>query len=102
MGPTKRLDDFGRLGRAWYETNEEHPDRETLIQHLMERWYEHPVRIVAFNTAEVGRATRSRRSRRSFASGAPIAANCPRQRRSSWTSAEAGFAIASLFWSYEV
>jgi hypothetical protein len=46
------LDDFGRLGRAWCETDEEHTERETLIQHLIEGQYSQPVRIVAFNTAE--------------------------------------------------
>jgi hypothetical protein len=46
------LDDFGRLGRACCETDEEHTDRETLIRHLMEGQYSRPVRIVAFNTAE--------------------------------------------------
>jgi hypothetical protein len=47
------LDDFGAwLGRAWRETDEEDTDRETLIRDLMEGQYSHPVRIVAFNTAE--------------------------------------------------
>jgi hypothetical protein len=46
------LDDFGRHGRAWCETGEEHTDRETLIRHLIEGQYSLPVRIVAFNTAE--------------------------------------------------
>jgi hypothetical protein len=30
------LADFGRLGRAWCETDEEHTDRERLIRRLME------------------------------------------------------------------
>ena len=46
------LDDFGRLGRAWCETDEEGTDRETLIRRLLEDQVSHPVRIVAFNTAE--------------------------------------------------
>src|SRR5438876_11538146 len=48
------LDDFGgQLGRAWCETNEGDTDRETLIRDLMEgHQYNHPARIVAFNTAE--------------------------------------------------
>jgi hypothetical protein len=46
------LNDFGRLGRAWCEADEQSADRKTLIQRLMEDQYSHPVRIVAFNTAE--------------------------------------------------
>jgi hypothetical protein len=47
------LDDFGgRLGRAWRETDEEDTDRETLIRNLMDNQYNHPARIIAFNTAE--------------------------------------------------
>jgi len=45
------LDDGGRLGRSWRETDEEDTDRETLIRYLMDG-YGHPARIVAFNTAE--------------------------------------------------
>ena len=46
------LEDFGRLGRAWRETDVEAADRETLIQNLIDGQYGHPLRIVAFNTAE--------------------------------------------------
>ena len=47
------LEDFGaRLGCAWRETDAEATDRETLIRNLMDGQYGHPVRIVAFNTAE--------------------------------------------------
>ena len=46
------LDDFGRLGRAYREVDEEGADRETVIRHLMDGKYNNPVRIVAFNTAE--------------------------------------------------
>jgi hypothetical protein len=46
------LDDFGPLGRAWRETDEESTDRETLIRGLLTGEYESPVRIVAFNPAE--------------------------------------------------
>jgi hypothetical protein len=48
------LDDFGRLGRAWPETDEEHTDRDTLLRHLMEGQYHNPVRIVSFNPAKAG------------------------------------------------
>ncbi|KWV59251.1 hypothetical protein AS156_31775 [Bradyrhizobium macuxiense] len=46
------LNDFGKLGRAWCEADEEGTDRKTLIRRLMEDQYSHPIRIVAFNTAE--------------------------------------------------
>jgi hypothetical protein len=46
------LDDFGRIGRAWRETDEDDADRETLIRDLLAGEYNNPVRIVAFNTAE--------------------------------------------------
>jgi hypothetical protein len=46
------LEDFGQLDCAWRETDAEDADRETLIRDLMEGQYRHPVRIVAFNTAE--------------------------------------------------
>src|ERR1700752_5183929 len=43
------MDDFGRLGCAWRETDTESADRETLIRHLIKGEYNNPVRIVAFN-----------------------------------------------------
>ena len=46
------LEDFGRLGRAWRETDEAGTSRATLIRDLIEEQYENLVRIVAFNTAE--------------------------------------------------
>ena len=46
------LDDFGRIGRAWRETDEDGADRETLVRNLLDGQYESPIRIVAFNTAE--------------------------------------------------
>jgi hypothetical protein len=47
------LEDFGgRLGRAWCETAEDDTSRATLLRHLMDGQYEHPSRIVTFNTAE--------------------------------------------------
>ena len=46
------LDDFGKLGRAYREVNEEQSDRETVIRNLMEGQYNDPARIVCFNTAE--------------------------------------------------
>jgi hypothetical protein len=46
------LDDFGRLGRAYRETDEDKADLESVISDLMSGQYGNPVRIVAFNTAE--------------------------------------------------
>jgi hypothetical protein len=46
------LDDFGRLGRAWRETDEAGANRATLVRNLLDEQYEDPVRIVAFNTAQ--------------------------------------------------
>lgn len=46
------LDDFGRLGRSWRETDEARTDRETIITDLIDGQYSSPVRVVAFNTAE--------------------------------------------------
>src|SRR3954452_18047066 len=46
------LEDFGEIGRAYREVDEEKGDRETLIRRLIEGQYDHPVRIVAFNTAQ--------------------------------------------------
>ena len=46
------LDDFGRLGRAWCETDEAGANRAALIRNLLDGQYENPVRIVAFNTSE--------------------------------------------------
>jgi hypothetical protein len=46
------LDDFGRLGRAWRETDEAGTSRATLVRNLLEGQYENPVRVVAFNAVE--------------------------------------------------
>jgi hypothetical protein len=46
------LNDFGRLGCAWCEADEDGTHREAVIRQLFEDHYSHPVRIVAFNTAE--------------------------------------------------
>ena len=46
------LDDFGRLGCAWRETNVQDTDLEAVIDDLLEGQYSNPVRIISFNTAE--------------------------------------------------
>jgi hypothetical protein len=46
------LDDFGQLGRAYRETDPAEADRKTVVADLMSGQYRHPLRVVAFNTAE--------------------------------------------------
>jgi hypothetical protein len=46
------LDDFGPIGRAYREADEERSDRGSIIRDLMNGQFNNPVRIVAFNTAE--------------------------------------------------
>jgi hypothetical protein len=46
------LDDFGRNGRAYRETDVERADLEAVIMDLLEGEYKNPVRVVGFNTSE--------------------------------------------------
>jgi hypothetical protein len=46
------LNDFGRLGRCYRETDEDKADLETVIPDLMSGQHSNPVRVVAFNIAE--------------------------------------------------
>lgn len=46
------LDDLGRQGCVWRESDAETARLETVIQDLLTGQYTGPVRIVAFNTAE--------------------------------------------------
>jgi len=46
------LDDFGDLGQAYRETDPAAADRQTVVADLLSGEYRHPLRIVAFNTAE--------------------------------------------------
>ena len=46
------VNDFGRRGRAYCETDVEATDLETVIQDLLDGQYSNPVRVVSFNTAE--------------------------------------------------
>ena len=46
------LDDFGKLGRAYLETDEERADFESVVQRMLAGEYKRPLRVVAFNTAE--------------------------------------------------
>ena len=46
------VDDLGRSGRVWRETDEETTDLETVIGDLLAGQCKNPARVVAFNTAE--------------------------------------------------
>jgi hypothetical protein len=46
------LDDFGKLGRAYRETDENEADKETTIRRIEEGQFNKPIRVVAFNTNE--------------------------------------------------
>jgi hypothetical protein len=46
------LDDFGRMGCAWRETNVEDTDLEAVIDDLLEGQYSNPVCVVGFNLSE--------------------------------------------------
>jgi hypothetical protein len=46
------LDDFGRRGRSYRETDVERADLEAVIMDMLEGQYQNPVRVVGFNTAE--------------------------------------------------
>jgi len=45
-------DDFGKIGRAYRETDTAEADLETIIQNLVVGTYTNPVRVISFNTAE--------------------------------------------------
>jgi hypothetical protein len=46
------LDDFGRMGCAWRETNVADTDLAAVIQDLLEGQYSNPVRVICFNLSE--------------------------------------------------
>lgn len=46
------LDDFGKLGRIWREIDEAEANEAAVIAGILMGEYEHPVRVVAFNTNE--------------------------------------------------
>src|SRR6476646_16643 len=46
------LNDFGPLGRAYVETDEAEADEATIVENIMSGQFSHPLRVVAFNTAE--------------------------------------------------
>ena len=46
------LNDFGPLGSAYVETDEAEADEVTIIENILSGQYSHPLRVIAFNTAE--------------------------------------------------
>lgn len=46
------LDDLGKLGRVYRETDEDGADKETVIRQISDGQFNKPVRVVAFNTNE--------------------------------------------------
>ena len=46
------LDDFGELGSAYRETDAAQADPKTIVADLLSGQYRHPLRVVAFNTAD--------------------------------------------------
>ena len=46
------LDDYGRVGRAWAETDEDHTSLDAVITDLLDGQYRRPVRVISFNTVE--------------------------------------------------
>jgi hypothetical protein len=46
------LDDFGRSGRAYRESDVERADLEAVIMDMLDGQYKNPVRVVGFNTGE--------------------------------------------------
>ena len=44
--------DFGPLGCAYVEADETDADEATIVENLLSGQYSHPIRVVAFNTAE--------------------------------------------------
>ena len=46
------IDDFGRAGLSFHETNLDRTDLESVIADLMAGQYDNPIRVVAFNTTE--------------------------------------------------
>jgi len=51
------VDDFGKSGRAFRETDVAEADEEATVDALLSGQYERPIQIVAFNLEEAGCAT---------------------------------------------
>jgi len=46
------LNDFGKLGSAYVETNETEADEATVVANIIAGVYSNPLRVIAFNTHE--------------------------------------------------
>jgi hypothetical protein len=46
------LCDFGKLGRAYVETDPDHADEATTVRSILEGQYDRPLRVIAFNPIE--------------------------------------------------
>ena len=46
------LDDYGKNGKVYRETDEARADLRTVVTDIIEGQYDNPTRVVAFNTAE--------------------------------------------------
>ena len=46
------VDNFGELGTAYVETDENETDEKTLIANMLSGQFNKPVRVVAFNTVD--------------------------------------------------
>jgi hypothetical protein len=46
------VDDSGRHGRSYRETDVENADLETVIVDLLDGQYNNPIRVIGFNTSE--------------------------------------------------
>jgi hypothetical protein len=46
------LEDFGKFGRAYRETQQARADRQSVLADLLSGQYERPLQIVAFNLAQ--------------------------------------------------
>jgi hypothetical protein len=80
------LDDFGRLGLAWRETDVERTDFETVTTDLLHGKYSNPVRVVVFNAAEGWSRDVSEDVRASCASGARTRSTSCRSSWKAWSS----------------
>ncbi|MGA9891438.1 MAG: hypothetical protein WBQ55_03495 [Xanthobacteraceae bacterium] len=46
------LDDYGKNGKVYRETDEATADLHTVVTDIIEGQYDNPIRVVAFNTSE--------------------------------------------------
>jgi hypothetical protein len=46
------LTDLGPLGSAYVETDEAKADEAAIVENILSGQYSHPMRVIAFNTAE--------------------------------------------------